>query len=449
MRGGLDVNFHLAERGVTPFSEFLAGLTTFATMCYVIFVQPAVLSAAGMDFGAVMAATCVSAAFGSILMGLLANLPIAQAPGMGQNFFFAYTVCGATAVGGYGMSWREGLAAVFLSGVLFLAFSLAGMRDKFLRLMPESIKLAIASGIGLLIALIGFEWGGVVVASPGTLLRLGPIAKGPALMVMTGVAVTALLTARRVRGAILLGIGFCTVWGLTTGYASWHGIVSLPPSIGPAFLKLDVVGAFKSRFIFASVLTFFILVLFDSIGTITALAHQAGLVKDGQIPNGRRALVADATATIFGALSGTSTVTSYVESSAGVGAGGRTGLSAVVTGLLFLLALFAYPLVRMVGGGYEIEPGHRLYPVIAPALITVGSLLAPLAAGVEWKKPEEATPAFLTMVVMPFTFSITEGISAGLISYSVLHTGIGGGPKTHPVVHLLAALFILRYIFLF
>lgn len=444
----LERYFKIKERGSSISTEVLAGLTTFATMSYVIFVQPAVLGAAGMDFGAVLTATCLSAAFGSILMGLLANLPIAQAPGMGQNFFFAFTVCGGVAMGGYGFTWQQGLAAVFFSGVLFAILTLNGVRDQVMRVIPASLKYAIGAGIGLFIALIGFEWGGVVVASPGTMLKLGHINHGPAPMVLASVLVIALLMALRVRGAILLGIGFGAVWSLLAGYTQWHGVAAMPPSILPTIMQLDLTGALSQQHIGVAVFTFTVMVLFDSIGTITAMAHEAQLVRDGVIPKARQALLSDAVATIAGSLLGTSTVTSYIESSTGVAEGGRTGFSAVVTGGMFLLALFIYPLARMIGGGYEVSPGVFLYPIIAPAMIVVGSFMVPLAAQVAWDEPAEAIPAFLTMAAMPFTFSITEGLAFGLIAYSVLHLGIGRLPKTHPIIHLLAAAFLLRYFFL-
>ncbi|MBI5178231.1 MAG: NCS2 family permease [Nitrospinae bacterium] len=440
--------FEMEERQTSFSTELIAGLTTFVTMSYVIFVQPAVLAAAGMDFGAVMAATCISAAFGSILMGLYSNLPIAQAPGMGQNFFFAFTLCGSAAMGGYGMTWEQALGAVFLSGVIFLAISLAGIRGYFFRLMPDTMKFAIGAGIGLLIALIGLEWGGVVVASPGTLVKLGSLSHGPALMVMAVVALMGALTVLRVRGAILIGIAFSTVWALIAGYAGWHGVISSPPSLTPTFLKLDVAGALNAPFIIIAVFTFVFLDMFDGIGTITAVSHEAGLLKGGYIPKAHQGLISDASAGIAGSFLGTSTVTSYIESSTGVAAGGRTGLSAVVVGLLFLLALFIHPLAQMVGGGYEAAKGQMLYPVIAPALILVGSFMAPLGANIEWHKPEEGIPAFLTMAMMPFAFSIAEGLSIGFITYSLLHTGIGGAPKTHPAIHFLAVCFALRYLFL-
>lgn len=444
----MDKFFLLTERGTTPSTELLAGLTTFATMSYIIFVQPATLAIAGMDFGSVMTATCISAAFGCILMGLLANLPVAQAPAMGHNFFFVFTVCGAVSMGGYGFTWQAGLGAILLSGSLFALLSLFGMRDRVVQAMPQSLKYAIAAGIGLFIALIGLKWGGVVVSNPATFVSIGSFSEGPAAMVMVSVLVIGLFMVLKLRGAILLGIGFAAVWSLLAGYAQWHGFFGMPASIKPTFFELDVPAALAMRQIIAVVFVFFILDLFDTIGTLTAVCSGARLMKDGRLPNAREALLSDGLASVAGSLLGTTTVTSYIESASGVAAGGRTGLTSLVTGAMFLLALFFYPLAQMVGGGYEVEKGVFLYPVIAPALIVVGSFMLPLAANIEWDKTEEAIPAFLTIVTMPFTFSITEGVSFGIISYSLLHTGIGGTAKTDPIIHILAACFILRYIFL-
>ena len=440
--------FHLQERGTTISTEILAGLTTFATMSYVIFVQPATLAIAGMDFGAVMTATCISAALGCILMGLLANLPVAQAPAMGHNFFFVFTVCGAVEAGGYGFSWQAGLGTILISGSLLALLSLYGMRDRVVQMMPDSLKYAIAAGIGLFIALIGFKWGGVVVSNQATFISLGSFSDGPAVLVMVTVLVTALLMVYRVHGAILLGVAFAAVWSLVAGYAKWYGFIGAPQSLAPTFLELDLLSAVSMKQVISVVFVFFILDLFDTIGTLTAVCSGAGLMKDGRLPNAREALLSDGLASVGGAILGTTTVTSYIESASGVAAGGRTGLTSLVTGVMFLLALFFYPLAQMVGGGYEVSEGVFLYPVIAPALIVVGSFMLPLAAKVEWDKPAEAIPAFLTIAAMPFTFSITEGIAFGLISYSLLHSGIGNAPKTNPIMHILAACFILRYIFL-
>ena len=440
--------FRLKERGTTISTEALAGLTTFATMSYIIFVQPAVLSIAGMDFGAVMTATCISAALGCVLMGLLANLPVALAPAMGHNFFFVFTVCGAVEAGGYGFTWQAGLGTILISGSLFAFLSLFGMRDRVVQMMPNSLKYAIAAGIGLFIALIGLKWGGVVVSNPATFVSLGSFREGPAAAVMVSVLVIALLMAYRVRGAILLGIVFAAVWCLLAGYANWYGFIDTPQSLGPTFLELDVLTAVSMKQVVSVVFIFFILDLFDTIGTLTAVCSGAGLMKDGHLPNAREALLSDGLASVGGAMLGTTTVTSYIESASGVAAGGRTGLTSMVTGAMFLLALFFYPLAQMVGGGYEISEGVYLYPIIAPALIVVGSFMLPLASNIEWDKTEEAIPAFLTIAAMPFTFSITDGVAFGMISYSLLHTGIGNSPKTHPVIHILAACFILRYLFL-
>ena len=440
--------FQLQERGTTLSTELLAGLTTFATMSYIIFVQPATLAIAGMDFGAVMTATCLAAALGCVLMGLLANLPVALAPAMGHNFFFVFTVCGAVEAGGYGFSWQAGLGTILISGSLFALLSLYGMRDRVVQMMPVSLKYAIASGIGLFIALIGFKWGGVVVPNRATFVSLGSFTDGPALLVMVSLLVTALLMVYRVRGAILLGIAFAAVWSYLAGYATWYGLVGAPQSLSPTFLQLDLPGAVSMKQVVSVVFVFFILDLFDTIGTLTAVCSSARLMKDDRLPKAREALLSDGLASVSGALLGTTTVTSYIESASGVAAGGRTGLTSLVTGAMFLLALFFYPLAQMVGGGYEVSKGVFLYPVIAPALIVVGSFMLPLAAKIEWDKPEEAIPSFLTIAAMPFTFSITEGIAFGMISYSLLHSGIGNAPKTHPIMHILAACFILRYIFL-
>ncbi len=440
--------FKIKERGSSVSTELVGGLTTFVTMSYVIFVQPAVLSIAGLDFGSVMTATCISAAFGSILMGLLANLPVAQAPAMGHNFFFVFTVCGATAVGGYGFSWQAGLGAVFISGSLMTVLSLWGMRDKVVTAMPSSLKFAIPAGIGLFIALIGMKWGGVVVDSPDTFVALGSFRDGPAGMVMIAVLIIALLMMLNIRGGILIGIGFAALSALASGYSQWHGFIGLPASISPTLFSLDIIGAISTPHLLTVVFVFFILDLFDTIGTLTAVCSGAGLMKDGKLPKAREALFSDGVSSVVGSLLGTTTVTSYIESASGVAEGSKTGLSAVVTGLIFLAALFLYPLAEMVGGGYETADGDYLYPIIAPALIVVGSFMLPLAAKVEWERVSEAIPAFLTMVAMPFTFSITEGVSFGIISYSLLHLGIFGLPKTSLLIHLLALCFLFRYLFL-
>ena len=441
--------FRLKERGTDFRTEITAGASTFLTMSYIIFVQPAVLSAAGMDFGSVMMATCLASAIGSILMALLANYPIALAPAMGHNFFFAFTVCGAAAVGGMGLSWQQALAANFISGALLLALCLAGAVDYVIHAVPNCLRHGIAVGIGLLIALLGLEWGGIVVDAPGVLVGLGDVKSPPALITIFGVFLMASLMMRKIKGAILVGILASTALALAFGMAEFKGIAGAPPSISPTLFKLDFEGLFDHGQFWMVIAIFLFLDLFDTIGTLVGVGAKAGLSdKDGRMPQGQKAIGADAAATVAGTVLGTSTITSYIESAAGVAVGGRTGLTAVTTGILFLLAIFFAPLAQTVGGGYETASGARLYPVIAPALIVVGSLMFSLAKQIDWDEPAGAISAYLTIIIIPLTVSITEGIAVGFISYSLLNTVKGNFGKVSPLVHALAVLFILRYIFL-
>jgi AGZA family xanthine/uracil permease-like MFS transporter len=440
--------FDLEGRGTTPGREVISGVTTFMTMSYIIFVQPAVLSACGMDFGAVMVATCLSSAIATFVMGFLANYPIALAPAMGHNFYFAFTVCGTVAMGGLGFRWETALAAVFVSGALFLILSFWGMREFIMTVVPRSIKSAIAVGIGLLIALVGLEWSGIVVDKPGTLVGLGDLGSTPVLISFAGLAVMAALLAMRIRGAIVIGMCISLFIGLLSGIVKYEGLVSAPPSIAPTLLKLDFSGLFSGTGILTVIFIFFFLDLFDTIGTLIGVSEQAGFMVDGKLPRARKALLADAVGTVSGALLGTSTVTSYIESASGIAEGGRTGLSNMVTGLLFIFALFLYPLAKMIGGGFPATEGVFLYPVIAPALIVVGSFMFKGIAKIEWNDFTEALPAFITIVIMPLTFSITEGIAFGFIAYSLLCTVKGEWRRAHWFVHLISVLFLIRYIFL-
>jgi AGZA family xanthine/uracil permease-like MFS transporter len=441
--------FKLQKAGTTVRTEIIAGTTTFMTLSYIIFVQPAVLATAGMDFGAVVVATCVASALATFLMGFLANYPIALAPAMGHNFFFAFMVCGAVTAGGLGYSWQTALGAVCIAGLLFVFLSKFGLREKILTVMPDSLKHAIAAGIGLLIALVGFEWGGIVVATPETLVGLGKFSNPPVLLTFFGLTVTAVLLALRVRGSILIGIILSAIAGLLFGLVQYRGFVSLPPSVAPTLFKLDVVtvlvNIFKPEY-FLVVFIFFFLALFDTVGTLVGVGERAGFIKDGKLPRAQQALFADAVGTVVGAACGTSTITSYVESAAGVSEGGRTGLANMVTGLLMLAALFLYPLIQMIGGGYKIAEGVFLYPVIAPALIIVGSMMMQTVAQIPWTDPTESIPAFLTMITMPVAFSITEGISLGFISYALLKIVSGKGREVHWIIYLFAILFIVRYV---
>ncbi|MDH4184751.1 MAG: NCS2 family permease, partial [Nitrospinota bacterium] len=427
--------FRLKEKGTDIPTEVTAGASTFLTMSYIIFVQPAVLSATGMDFNAVMMATCVSSAIACLLMAVLANYPIALAPAMGHNFFFAFTVCGAAAAGGMGFTWQQALAANFISGAILLALCLAGAVDYVIQAVPTCLRHGIAVGIGLLIALLGLEWGGVVVDNPGVLVGLGSLHRPPALLTLFGVFFIAGMMIRKVKGAILIGILVNAGLALAFGVAEFKGVAGMPPSIMPTLIKFDFAGLFSHPQFFVVVAIFIFLDLFDTIGTLVGVGEKAGLVdKDGRMPQGQRAIGADAAATVVGTALGTSTVTSYIESAAGVAVGGRTGLTAATTGILFLLAVFFAPLAQTVGGGYLTANGARLYPVIAPALIVVGSLMFSLAREINWDDPAEAFSAYLTIIIIPLTVSITEGIAAGFICYSVLMTIKGEFGKVSPLV---------------
>jgi adenine/guanine/hypoxanthine permease len=431
--------FQLSRHRTTIRTEIVAGITTFLTMAYIIFVQPAVLSAAGMDFGAVLAATCVASGIATLLMAFLANYPIAVAPAMGHNFFFAFTVCVAMRV-----PWRIALGAVAIAGLFFIATAGIGLRERLITAIPASLKHGIAVGIGLLVALIGLQWGGLVVDAPGTLVTLGQVTSPPALLTVFGLIVMSVLMARRIPGALLIGIAASTLAGLAAGLVRYQGIVSAPPSLAPTFLELDLIGALSPSML-PVIFVFFFLALFDSVGTLVGVANQAGLMHGGTLPRARQALLADAIGTVAGAGLGTSTVTAYIESSTGVAAGGRTGLANVVTAALFFLSLLFSPLVRMIGGGVAIADQAVLYPVVAPALVLVGTMMMASVREIDWDDATEAIPAFLTLVMMPLTVSITDGIAFGFIAYVVLKIGTGRARDAHWLVYLFAALFVLRY----
>jgi AGZA family xanthine/uracil permease-like MFS transporter len=437
----LDDRFHLTANHTNVRTEFLAGVTTFLTMAYIIFVQPAVLKAAGMDFGAVLTATCLSTAFATTLMALLANYPIAVAPAMGHNFFFAYTV-----VIGMKVPWQVALGAVAFAGLVFVVTAGFGLRERLITAIPASLKHAIAAGIGLLIAGIGLQWAGLIVASPGTLVTLGDLHSRPVLLSLLALTLTAMLMARRVPGAFLWGIIASTAIGLPLGLVQFHGVVGQPPSILPTLGKLDIAGAFAPNMI-AVIFVFFFLALFDSVGTLVGVGQQAGLLVDGRLPRAREALLADAIGTVAGATLGTSTVTAYIESGAGIASGGRTGLASLVTAALFLLSLLFYPLVQMVGGGYQ-AGNVTLYPVIAPPLILVGTMMIGGLRHVAWEDATEAIPAFLTLTIMPLAVSITEGVAFGVLSHAALKLATARGREVHPLIYVFALLFLVRYAFL-
>lgn len=425
----LEKLFKLKQNKTSLKQEAVAGLTTFLTMAYIIFVNPSMLADAGMDQGAVFVATCVAAAIGCLVMGLLANYPIALAPGMGLNAFFTYTV-----VGEMGYSWETALGAVFLSGICFMILSLVRIREWVVNSIPMSLRLGIAAGIGLFLALIGLKSAGIVVANPATLVGMGDITAFPALMSVLGFFLIIAFVQRGYKAAVILSILAITMLGLAFGDVQYSGLVSMPPSIAPTFMKMDLSGMLEISMI-SVVFAFLFVDLFDTSGTLVAVAHRGGFLDDkGRLPRLNRALTADSAATIAGAMLGTSTTTSYVESTSGVSAGGRTGLTAVVVGLLFLASLFISPLAGMV-------PAYAT----AGTLFYVAILMMSGLVHVEWEDLTEAAPVVVVCLLMPLTFSIATGIAFGFIAYAAIKLLCGRFRHLNAGVVALALLFILKF----
>jgi len=435
--------FRLRANNTSIRREIIGGTTTFLTMAYIIFVQPVILGTAGMDPGAVMVATCLSSAFATLCMALLANYPFALAPGMGANVFFSLTVVVAL-----GHTWQQALGAVFVSGCLFILLSTVGFRERIISSLPSSLRYAVAVGIGLMISVVGFEWSGMVVDNPATLIGLGDLTAPPVLVSLAGLLVTVILFVLGFKIAILAGMMTSLLAGVLSGLIEFEGIIGPIPSLQPTWLQLDISGISRWDML-PIIFIFFFLDLFDTVGTLTGVAQEAGFLRpNGSLPRARSALLADAVGTVSGSLLGTSTVTSYVESAAGIKVGARTGLAGIVTGGFFLLALFFSPLLSMIGGGIQYGEGLHLYPVIAPALIVVGCLLFKGVSNVNWGDFSEAFPAFLTILVMPLTFSITEGISFGFISYTALKLVQGKIREVPLLISVFSMLFVLRYVLL-
>jgi AGZA family xanthine/uracil permease-like MFS transporter len=427
----LDRYFKLAANQTTVKQEFLGGFTTFLTMAYVIVVNPQILSQAGMPVDGVVFATCLSAAIGTLVMGLYANYPIALAPGMSLNAYFTYYVCLNMHI-----PWRTALGVVFFSGVVFLVLTVTQVREQIVNGIPDCLKHSTATGIGFFIAFVGLRNAKLVVANPATFVGLGSFADREVQTACFGLVLTLVLMARNINGAILVGIVGTSLLAMLRGISNWpSAIVSLPhPS--STFLQLDLRGAIHLGFL--EILFAFLFVdLLDNVGTLVGVCEQGGFIKDGKIPRVGRALVADATGTIFGSLAGTSTVTSYIESVAGIAAGARTGLSNVFVAGLFLLAMFCSPLAAAI-------PGYAT----APALILVGALMTQSIANIDWADFSEALPAFITMLATPLTFSIATGLSLGLISYTVVKIAVGKIREINLLIWILTLLFILRYIYL-
>jgi len=430
--------FRLAENRTTVRTEVLGGVTTFLTMAYIVFVNPAVLSQAGMDFGAVLTATCLAAGLATLVMGLAANYPIALAPAMGENFFFLGVVLGM------GVRWQVALAAVFVSGVAFFVLTLLRVRELILDAVPRSLKHAIAVGIGLFVAFIGLVGAGIVERTPaGAPVRLADVARAPTLVALAGLALTIGLMAARVRGAILIGILASTglAWG--AGLVVYQGLVAPPPSLAPTFLALDLRGLLDLTLV-PVIVIFLFMAVFDAIGTLIGIGEQGGFLREGKLPRATAALLADSSGTVVGSLLGTSTVTAYVESATGVEAGARTGLANVITAALFLLALFFSPLAAMIGAGVDVG-GVTLQPMTAPALIVVGGLMVRNVRSIDWGDLTESFPAFLVIVGIPFSWSIADGIALGFISYPAVKLCSGRWREASPLVYGLGLLFVLRY----
>ena len=432
MLASLERYFEFKHLGTNWRTEILAGVTTFLTMAYIVLVNPAILAAAGVPLPAVTAATCLSAAFGSILMGVVARYPIALAPGMGLNAYFTYTVCLKMHI-----PWQTALGAVFLSGIIFLALTAAGIRQMILRSIPHELYAAVASGIGLFIAFIGFRNAGIVVSDPATFVGLGNIRNPTTALSLFGLALMVALEIKKVRGSILIGVVTTTAIAWALGLVHWTPSAGGFRALGATFLKLDIRGAL-SKGLLEIIFVFFFVDLFDNLGTLVAVTKRAGLIAaDHSIPRLNRILLADATATVFGSMTGTSTVTSYVESTAGVAAGGRSGVTAIVTGLLFLGAVGAAPFVGVVPAA-----------ATAPALILVGSLMLATITEIRWHEPLVAVPAFLTLILIPLTYSIANGLGFGIIAWAVLHLATGNWRRQDWLLYILAVLFALRFVYL-
>ena len=442
IREMLDRFFKLSKHGTTPGTEAVAGTTTFLTMAYIIFVQPAILSAAGMDFGAVMTATCLSAAFASLLMGLIANYPIALAPAMGENFFFVFTI-----VMIMHFSWQTALTAVLIEGILFLLITLVGLREAILDAIPHSLKTGMAIGIGLFIAFIGLKWSGIVVNNPSTGIALGNIRSAPVLTSIAGVFITVAFISKNIKGAVMWGILSTAVIGWCSGVVTYQGIASFPPSIAPVFAKFDFSQLFNTNFIIAVIILLY-MEIFDTIGTIIGIGETGGFLKNGKLPGVGKVLFVDALGTSIGAICGTSTVSVYIESNTGVYAGGRTGFASVITAGFFLVAMFFSPLVHMIGGGYKIAEGIYLYPIAAPALITVGFFMLKSVQKLDFSDLSETLPAYLMIVGIPLTYSIADGIALGMVSYPIVKLFSGKIKEVPLLMYIFAALFILKYVVL-
>ncbi|MFB1083378.1 NCS2 family permease [Jeotgalibacillus sp. JSM ZJ347] len=440
--------FQFEELNTNYKREFIGGLTTFLAMAYILVVNPLTLTLADieglpdamrMDYGAVFVATALAAAIGSLVMGLLARYPIALAPGMGLNAFFAYSVILTQEI-----PWQTALTGVLFSGLIFMVLTVTGVRERIINAIPAELKFAVGAGIGLFITFVGFQNAGIIVGNDATLVALGDLTNGNTLLAIFGIFITVILMTRKIKGGIFFGIVITAIVGMLFGLIDRPEkvIETTPPSLAPTFgAALEPIfsspGDLFTIQLLVVVLTFLFVDFFDTAGTLVAVTNQAGLMKDGKLPRANRALFADSTATVFGAVLGTSTTTSYIESSSGVAAGARTGFASVVTAVLFLLSIFFFPLLEVITSA-----------VTAPALIIVGVLMVSALSKIDWTRFEIAVPAFLTIISMPLTYSIASGIAIGFIFYPITMIVMGKGKQIHPVMYALFVIFVLYFIFL-
>jgi len=430
--GGLARFFKFNERGTTLGTEINAGITTFMTMAYILAVNPQILADAGMDAGAVFTATALSSFIAILIMALYANLPFALAPGMGLNAFFAYTV-----VLKMGYPWQFALAAVLVEGIIFIILSFFNVREAIIDSIPMDIKRAISVGIGLFIAFIGLINAGIIVQGDGVLIGLGDLGTNTAIVALLGILITAVLLSYKVKGAILIGILASTLIGFPLGVTVWNGIFSMPPSLTPTFMQFDFSQFFSIEFLVV-VFTFLMIDMFDTVGTLVGVSTKAGMLdEEGRVPKAKQALLADAIGTTVGAILGTSTVTTYVESASGVNEGGRTGMTALTTGILFLLALFFAPLFLMIPGA-----------ATAPALIVVGAMMMSPVLEIDFNDMSNAIPSFLTIIMMPLAYSISEGIAFGMISFVLIKLLSGRAKEIPALSYVVAIIFILAKVLL-
>lgn len=446
MTDWLERRFAIVARGSTPRREVVGGLTTFVTMSYILFVNPAILAAAGLPVEAVTVATALAAALATLAMGLLANVPIALASGLGLNAVVAFDL-----VVGRGLDWPVAMACVVLQGLVALVLVVAGLREAVMRAVPTSLKLAIGVGIGLFIALVGLREGGIVVNDPATGIALGDLTAGPPLIALGGILVAVALTARGVRGALLIGVATATVLGLLAGVLSGpDGVVDAPgadsfATVGDALDPANLADAL-SLALLPIIFALFVTDFFDTMGTAVAVGSQADLVDErGELPGIKRVLLVDSASAAGGGAMGVSSVTSYIESGAGVGEGARTGLANVVTAALFALAILFVPLIGVVAQGVPYVAETTIHPAVAPALVLVGALMLPLVARIEWGEPESALPAFLVLAGIPLTFSIAAGIGFGVLGYVAVMVARGRVREVHPLMWVLVPLFVVFF----